>query len=267
MKSYHIGVINLVLLLAGGCSVNPPSVEIENFQAGSNANNICSSPEGSQHPECEAIQFNYKILQNTRTDKNDRNSLTQKMLSDKKQQYLVLWAKLGGQYKWTIEFIPKNCGQNSRVFRFIPVKNPVIESGIIQPMEGSAYSRELSFAVNLKSREDVGEESFDGYIRDNGGYVNELEIKVQDVSYCLLEQRNNSGEQVDCHNPNLDDVYFRTDVLRVPYKLNFDGRQQDILCNAAAVAKSVGNVVNLGVTAVQTLAGHSCEKKRVSVCQ
>ncbi|MCY4380361.1 MAG: hypothetical protein OXC40_02165 [Proteobacteria bacterium] len=287
-----LGVM-MAIIATVGCS-SPPNVIIQETQGQDDydaSRDVCSTASGYNRPECQPVEYEYRVIGNTCTTCADSNDVVDILLDDPDRRYSVLWTNVmkdGNKYEWTIEFVPKDCAQTSRAMRFIPIERfPVgtsrgtgapdtgdtveddegqqIIEAPIKPRRNSNFSTEMVF--------DVDTTPINNMPKNDPDLEGDIEIKVQDVTYCQRQNRVNrdvSNNQVDCSNAQLDDSYFRTDIIRVPYKLSrTNWNTAELVCDAVSVANSLGKWGKLIGQLSQTLILKSseCQDKRVSTCQ
>ena len=218
---------------------------------------ICARSEGSYRSECQEPTFFYEIIQNYKINDSSRS---QRRLDN--EQYIIFWARPGGVYKWKARFVPEESYFSSRQIRFIVNEDELPD--VIEYKKSSSSSKEVSFEVNLDDTledEDGVEITAQQWLEDSSEKIGEIEVEVQDVSYCFLQNRINrdvSASQVDCNNPDIDGSNYRSNTIFIPYNLDFDGERSQLFCSVSETASSLASDVipRLLITVVGELANH-----------
>ena len=202
---------------------------------------ICGRSDGYSRRECQTPEFYYEVTHNYEKGESSRSR------SDD-DQYIAFWALPGKTFIWKASLIPEDSHSQSRHVRFIINEDQL--PPVIKPRRSSRRSKEVSFEVNL---EDPIEDE-DGVDIDPEDWLEEedqaeglIEIEIQDVSYCYLQNRINrdsSASQVDCNDPDISASNYRSQILEIPYHLNYDKNLNDIVCSSVKAASSfTGDII------------------------
>ena len=198
---------------------------------------ICGDPDSYYRSECRTPEFRYEITRNEERSSSDgRRSSSGNRNDDDDHALPFFWGRKGFTYRWEAKFLTKDDNDEfSRQMRFV-VREDELPPPITLP-SSSRSSKSVSFDVDLQDSvpdpEDPDDDTryidIEEWLEDNAR--GEIEVEVQDITYCKLQNRINRdvpSSQVDCDDEDEDETYFRSTYLSIPYHMNCYGHSDKL---------------------------------------
>ena len=211
-----------------------PELERENYYG---LGNFCASEDFLDSNKCRMPKFSFEITENEKKGKTENTNIAR--VGFKQAGYNFFWGKPGAQYRWRLRIVPDRDPGSSRQFRYV-LQDDL--PSVINVSHHSNTSERISFDVNLEDpvTDDSGDEDVEVPIREwvSDNKTGNIEIEVQDVSYCEMQNRINSdvsNNQKDCSDTSGN--YFRAETLTIEYDLDFDGAEHNFICQSGNLIK------------------------------
>lgn len=260
IRAVLFGLIGLCLGCAGQNTPisNPPTLEEEDTELEREnyygLGNFCASEDFLDSNKCRMPKFCFEITENEKQGENNENTNLARA-GYKQGAYNVLWGKPGAKYRWRLRIKPDRDPGSARQFRYV-LQDDL--PSVIDASHHSHTSERISFDVNLEDpiTDDSGDEDVEVPIREwvSKNKTGNIELEVQDVSYCEMQNRINSdvsNNQKDCSDTSGN--YFRAETLTIEYDLDFDGAQHNFICRSENLVKETLDIPILNtITGIAT---------------